>query len=103
MIMLNDFHSMDVGDGLMTKTDTQNGDATREVPDEITADTCLFGRAGPWRDDEMSGLQLLGLFETYLIIAPDFHGESGVDGTHPVHQIPCEGVVVVDQQKHVCR
>jgi hypothetical protein len=97
MIMLNDFHSMDVGDGLMTKTDTQNGDATGEVPDEITTDTCLFGRAGPWRDDEMSRVHRLRLFETYLIVSSDFHDEIGIDDTHSMDQIPCEGVIVVDQ------
>ena len=99
--MPNDLHAMDIGDGLMTETDTQYRNPTGEMPKHVPTDSGLFGRARTGRDHQMTRRHRFRFINRDLVIAPDLDLQLGPKGPHAVDKVPGERIVIVDEQQHV--
>ena len=85
-------------DGLMPQTDTEKGDAARQLPHSRLADAGLRRPAGAGGEDQMAGGQAADLFHTQLIVA--HYPNVGVEAADELIEIVGKAVIVIDQQNH---
>ena len=72
-----------------------------EVADEIAAFTCLIGRAGARRYNQVCGPDLIGgLFGRKGVISDHADGIPSTEFTDALNQVVSEAIVVVDDQDH---
>ena len=85
-------------DRLVPQADTQDRFAGLEFCNRLQADAGLVRIAGPWREHDGGGVELLDLFDGNRVVA------DHVRVTTQLPEVPSEvvdeGVVVVDDQDH---
>ena len=85
-------------DGLMSQADAQHRNFAREALDQRHADASFFRRAGPGRNHDALGRELLDFVERDLIVAANF--ELLPHLAEVLRQVVGERIVVVEKQDH---
>ena len=83
-------------DRLMSEADSEHWDFSCEVADELDADACFMGRAGPWRDDDLFRSHLLDLANRDLIVAANF--DFCAQFAEVLDQVVGERIVIVEYE-----
>src|ERR1039457_1436851 len=94
----HDIASEGCPDGLMAKTDAQDGDLSGEMCNAGDGNAGLFGRAGAGRDDEASGLKRFYFRQGDSVVAVNLHIFTKL--AEVLNDVIGKGVVVVDHQQH---
>src|SRR5690606_13623269 len=87
-----------LADALVAEADAQDRQPAGKVLEYRHRYPSLVGRAGAGGDDYAFGLQRFDLGHAQLIVA--HHLDLGTQLAEVLHQIPGEGIVVVDHQYH---
>lgn len=88
----------DFSNALVAETDPEKGDFAAEFPDHFIGNSRFLGRAGPRRDDDLSGLQATNLLGRDFIIS--IHDGVGSELAKVLNQVIGEGVVIINDQNH---
>lgn len=106
--MARDGHAVGIRHALVSQTDSQHRDSPCKALDHFAGDPRFFWSAWAGGDDQVRGtlprIELIGLVRGDLVMAHDnqvlVRFEGSVDLTQSLDKVPCEGVVVVDQEYH---
>src|SRR5690606_21089430 len=85
-------------DGLVAKADAEQRDAAGKMFDGGHRDARLIGRAGARRDHDVARRHGFDAGEIDLVVAD--HAHVGAQFPEVLHEVPGEGIVVVDHQQH---
>ena len=84
-------------DRLVAEADAERGGVRAERSDELDGHTRVLGASRPRRDHEPVGRERLCLLDRDRVVAKDV--DLGAEFLEQVHEVPGEGVVVVDHQE----
>lgn len=83
---------------LMPQTDSEDGNLSSHLQDGLHGETCLFGSAGSWRDDEKFGLFFFKGLKIDQVVSIDLANLTQF--TKVLNQVIGEGIIVIDQKDH---
>src|SRR5690606_14164707 len=94
----NDTATEGGADGLVAEADTEQRDAAGEMFYRGDGNTRLIGRAGAGRNHDVARRHGFDAGEVDLVVAD--HAHLGPQFPEVLHEVPGEGIVVVDHQQH---
>ena len=91
---LHNIAAKTVGNGLMPETNSQNGNFSGKMVDDLHGDTGIFGSAGAGRDDNTVRLKGFNVRHGGFVVPKDIDRGTGLYDV--VHQVEGEGIKVVN-------
>ena len=94
----HNFSTENLTDRLMTKTNSQDREASGEMFDDFHGDPGFFGSPGTGRDQDLPWLKFFDLFEGNGVIAVNGHCRSQF--SQILDEIIGKRVIIIDHQQH---
>ncbi len=85
-------------DGLMSKAHAQDRNLTREVPNEVDADSRILRCAPAWRNNDALRVHRLHIGDSYLVVAA--YLDLGPQFSEILNEVVSEGIVIVEYEDH---
>ena len=97
----HDLRAKGLADRLVPQTYTQEWNLAREPFNAWHRYAGLVGRAWAGRDNQMRRPLGFDLLQGNLVVAINLQIQCRIDLSQSLHQVVCEGIVIIDKQNHI--
>jgi hypothetical protein len=94
----HNIHSIHISNDLMPKTSAEQWNFASNRPHYLSADTGRSWGTRTGRQHHMSWGHLYDIHCRHFVMTHDANVDRWIDDANAVNEIPCKGVVVVDEQ-----